>query len=232
MAMDAFFSNGSGSGIGRRALLGFAVAAGTLPWMVGGARADATADTPADAPADQAVATIQALNAALLTAMKDGGHTSFNQRFTALAPAIDQAFDLPAVLAVSVGPRWASLPADQKARLLAAFRKYTIASYVANFDSYSGQTFSVSPTPRAVRPGEVVVEGRITPTNGNATKLGYVMRQTPDGWRVVDVLADGSISRVAVQRSDFSSVLSSGGGEALLASLQRKTSDLSGGALA
>jgi hypothetical protein len=35
-----------------------------------------------------------------------------------------------------------------------------------------------------------------------------------------------------VQRSDFRSVLESGGGDALLASLQRKTSDLSGGALA
>jgi phospholipid transport system substrate-binding protein len=49
---------------------------------------------------------------------------------------------------------------------------------------------------------------------------------------VVDVLAAGSISRVAVQRSDFRHLLSNGGGDALVASLQRKTSDLSGGALA
>ena len=45
------------------------------------------------------------------------------------------------------------------------------------------------------------------------------------------MLAAGSISRVAVQRSDFRRILSNGGGDALLASLQRKTSDLSGGAL-
>ena len=45
------------------------------------------------------------------------------------------------------------------------------------------------------------------------------------------LLAAGSISRVAVQRSDFRRILSNGGGNALLASLQRKTSDLSGGAL-
>jgi phospholipid transport system substrate-binding protein len=59
-----------------------------------------------------------------------------------------------------------------------------------------------------------------------------VLQQTPAGWKVVDVLAAGSISRVAVQRSDFRHLLSNGGGNALLASLQRKTSDLSGGALA
>ncbi len=37
---------------------------------------------------------------------------------------------------------------------------------------------------------------------------------------------------VAVQRSDFRGVLASGGGEALEASLQRKTSDLSRGSIA
>ena len=42
----------------------------------------------------------------------------------------------------------------------------------------------------------------------------------------------GSISRVAVQRSDFRHILSNGGGNALLMSLQRKTADLSGSALA
>jgi len=58
-----------------------------------------------------------------------------------------------------------------------------------------------------------------------------VIKQTQAGWKVVDVLAAGSISRVAVQRSDFRRTLANGGGDALLASLQRKTSDLSGGAL-
>jgi len=37
---------------------------------------------------------------------------------------------------------------------------------------------------------------------------------------------------VAVQRSDFRRILSNGGGDALLAGLQRKTADLSGGTLA
>jgi phospholipid transport system substrate-binding protein len=164
--------------------------------------------------------------------MKAGKQTSFQARYQMLAPAVEQAFDLPAVLAVSVGPRWSSLPADQQNRLLDAFRRYTVASYVANFDHYNGQTFGVSPNARTLGSGEVVVSSRITPTSGAATDLGYVMKQTPSGWKVVDVLADGSISRVAVQRSDFRSVLTRGGGDALLASLQRKTSDLSGGAVA
>lgn len=208
--------------LGRRALLGFlVVGAASLgrPAFAGSASADPTA-------------TISRFNQDLLDAMKAGQQTPFNRRFQALAPAVDQAFDLSAVLALSVGPSWASLAPDQQNRLLSAFRSYTVASYVANFDNYSGQKFTVSPDTRNVGGDQVIVHSRITPVSGDATELDYVVKQTPTGWKVVDVLAAGSISRVAVQRSDFRHLLTRGGGDALLASLQRKTSDLSGGSLA
>jgi phospholipid transport system substrate-binding protein len=55
------------------------------------------------------------------------------------------------------------------------------------------------------------------------------MRMTGTSWKAVDVLADGSISRVAVQRSDFSQLLEKGGAPALMASLERKVKTLSHG---
>ena len=54
------------------------------------------------------------------------------------------------------------------------------------------------------------------------------MRQTDAGWRVVDILLDGTISRVAVQHSDFRALLRNGDATALIASLQRKADDLAG----
>jgi len=214
-------------GLNRRMLLGLlAVAAMPLARP-----AVAATVAPATGAADP-TATIKQFNDALLGAMKSGGRADFGQRFQALAPAIDQAFDLPDVLAVSVGSSWASLPADQQGRLLDAFRRYTVASYAASFDSYSGQRFTVLPDTRDLGAGRVVVQSRLQPASGDATELDYVMKQTQTGWKVVDVLAAGSISRVAVQRSDFRHLLASGGGNALVASLQRKISDLSGGAVA
>ena len=207
-------------GFARRSLLGMAVIA-TMPLS-----RRAPAET---APAD-ATSTIKRFNGALLAAMKSGGRTDFSRRFQALAPEVDQAFDLSAVLSVSVGPSWASLSPDQRSRLLDAFRRYTVASYVANFDSYAGQDFTVSPATSSLGVDRVVVQSHVVKISGEATELDYVMKRTPFGWKVVDVLAGGSISRVAVQRSDFRRILSNGG-DALLASLQRKTSDLSGGEL-
>ncbi len=91
--------------------------------------------------------------------------------------------------------------------LLQAFRRYTVASYVNSFDDFNGQRFEVKPDTRAVGSGEQVVQTRIIPKHGDTHELDYVMRQGSEGWRAVDVLADGSVSRVAVQRSDFRRLL-------------------------
>jgi phospholipid transport system substrate-binding protein len=205
----------------RQSLLGFVLIAGAplCPRVL--------ADT---APAD-ATAVIKHFNEALLTAMKTGEQSDFSHRFQALAPEVDQTFDLPVVLAVSVGPAgWASFSPSQQSRLLDAFRRYTVASYLANFNRYASQSFTVSSDTRSLGSGRVLVQSRIVPIRGDATEFDYVMSQTPAGWRVVDVLVAGSISRVAVQRSDFRHILSNGGDDALLVSLRRKTYELSGGA--
>src|SRR6185312_11348100 len=111
------------------------------------------------------------------------------------------------------------------------FRRYTIATWVANFDSWSGQRIDVNPDVRHVA-ADVVVPTDLISADGSPTRLSYVMRQEGQAWRVVDVLAEGSISRVAVQRSDFRSLLANGGVPALQASLQKKIASLSDGSLA
>ncbi len=179
------------------------------------------------AEADAAAAPVEALNAALLAVMKAGPNVPFARRYDMLAPAVSRAFDLDAILRVSVGPHWSAMAPEQQATLSAAFRQYTVANFVANFDSYGGQPIELSPETRALANGDQVVTTRI---GGDfPVVLSYVMRQTASGWKAVDVLADGSISRVATQRSDFRNLLSSGGGPALVASLQSKVAALSGG---
>jgi phospholipid transport system substrate-binding protein len=187
------------------------------------------ATSPAHSADNQAViAPIQQLVDGLLQVMKAGTATPFLQRFNMLAPLIDRTFDLAAILRESVGAPWATLPADQRVQLTDAFRRYTVASYVNNFNGFEGQRFEVDPVTRVVG-NEQVVQTRIIPRSGDTHELDYVMREMGAGWRAVDVLADGSISRVAVQRSDFRRLLTRGGAVALLDSLRNKSADLSDG---
>jgi len=192
--------------------------------LPGFGRLAAAADPDATAP-------IAALNRGLLAGMRAGKAVPFTQRFATLVPLVEGAFDIPGILQASVGPRWAALPPAQQSQLLDVFRRFTVASYVANFDSYGGEKLELLPESRNVGADQVVAS-QIVPANGTPTRIDYVMRRTSAGWRAVDVLLNGSISRVAVQRSDFRSLLGSGDATPLIQSLQRKIADLSGGALA
>lgn len=175
---------------------------------------------------------VEQLDAALLASMRAGENTPFTQRYAMLAPAVGQAFDLTAVLRAAVGPSWYSLTSNQQAALASTFQRYTVSDYAANFDSYDGQSFRVVPQTRALPDGDVIVRTQIIRRNDSPVEIDYVMRHTPAGWKAVDVLTNGTISQVAVQRSDFGSLLASGGAPALVAGLQRKVSMLSNGALA
>ena len=182
----------------------------------------ARADSAAAAP-------ISALNAGLAVAEKNAS-TPFADRYAALAPAVDSAFNLPQILQSTVGLRWAQIAPAQREKLLAAFRAFTIASYVANFNTNAGDGFKVLPETRAIG-GDQVVETEIVPNSGDPTRIDYVMRQGQTGWQVVDVLEQGTISQVAVQRSDFRSLLADGTGVALTNSLNDRVAKLSGGAI-
>ncbi len=174
-------------------------------------------------------APIATLDSALLVALKTGSQP-FPARYAALAPAVDQAFNLPQILQTVVGLRWASIPADQQKTLLATFRAYTISNYVSNFNSGSGDQIKLLPETRTIG-ADRVVETEIVPTTGDSTRLDYVMRQGTGGWQAVDVLEQSTISQVAVQRSDFRSLLSAGGAQKLTASLQAKIDTMSGGTI-
>ena len=177
----------------------------------------------------EAATPIAALDDGLIQSMKTGKGAPFADRYNKLLPIVQRAFDLDAILQTSVGPRWASFTPAQQSELRAEFVRFTVSSYVSNFSSFGGEKFEIAPDQRAIGADEVV-STKIVPTSGNPARLDYVMRQGSGGWRAVDVLLDGTISRVAVQRSDFRSMLASGGPDALVASLKKKVADLSGGA--
>jgi phospholipid transport system substrate-binding protein len=174
------------------------------------------------------------LNAGLLAQMKSGRAVPFATRYARLALLIERVFDLPAILRASVGLRRARLAQRDQTQLLDAFRSYTVSSYVANFDHDGGQRFVALPAKRSVDE-QVVVATQIVPPSGTPARIDYALRREKSEsgvlWKAIDVVLEGSISRVAVQRSEFYDPLRNGGVANLIASLRHKTADFSGDAL-
>lgn len=186
--------------------------------------------TAAAAPAGSvpAAAPIEAFGTALIAAMKAGAKESFDARAAALRPSITAAFDLPTILAHSIGLDYAGYTEAQKSALLAAFTDFTVASWAANFDRWNGEAFRILSPIRKLGADEIVPT-EIGKPGSDGTRLDFVMTQGKAGWQATDILLDGTISRVAVQRSDFRAVLTSGGPDALVASLKRKAAQLAAG---
>ena len=167
-------------------------------------------------PQDQ----VRGFYSVLLGTMRDGRMLGESGRYARLAPAVDRTFDIPTMTRLAIGPAWGTLSPAQQQQLLAAFAHYIAATYADRFDSYSGEELQVT----GERPNgtEVMVQTKIAKSNGEATRLDYLMRQDQGSWRISDVYLDGTISQLAVHRSEFHSILQREGVDGLVTALNRK----------
>lgn len=162
--------------------------------------------------ADPAAAAVQNFYDALVASMKSGG--TAKSRYEKLKPAVEQNFDLPGMTALSVGPGWSSMmPADQKA-LTEAFERMTIANYAGNFDSFSGEKFTVDPAVTE-RGDNKFVKSTLKPSSGAAIPFNYRVHDAGGSWKIVDVYLNGNISQLAQKRSDFGATLRASGPQGL-----------------
>ena len=157
---------------------------------------------------------------ALLTTMRNGPTLGQSGRYARLAPVVDRVFDVPSMTRLAIGSSWAALSPAQQQQLVEAFRHYIAATYADRFDSYSGQQLQV--TGERPNNGDVVVQTKIVKSDGDTTTLDYLMRQNQGSWQVSDVYFDGTISQVAIQRSEFYSILRRDGVDGLVMALNRK----------
>jgi phospholipid transport system substrate-binding protein len=164
--------------------------------------------------------TVRSFYNVLLANMKDGRMLGESGRYARLAPVADRTFDIPGMTRLAIGPSWATLGPSQQQQLIGAFAHYVAATYADQFDSYSGEQLQVIGT----RPygADVLVQTQIVKSNGEKTRLDYLMSQDQGAWRISDVYLDGSISQLAVHRSEFHSILQREGVDGLVLALNRK----------
>jgi phospholipid transport system substrate-binding protein len=190
--------------------------------MIAGLALPAGAQTP---PVDPAVASIRAFYEVLLDVMKQADKLGVRGRYDKLAPAIRSVYDLPAMTRLAIGPDWSTIPPEQQTALVDAFSRKTIATYANRFDGYSGQSFLVDPEVETRNTGRIVRSKLIRPPEIPIT-LNYLMRESGDTWKIVDVYLAGFISEMASQRTEFGAILKKGGPAALIENLHQQIDKL------
>ena len=175
-----------------------------------------------------ATAVVQRLNDTLLSTLKDGESLGYEGRYKRLQPVMRDTFDLNYMAEKSLGQPWQSLsPADQ-ARWKQLFADFTVANYAANFDRFTGQRFDIIGEEASVNDSKLVKTKVVSPGSEDVV-LTYRLQKEPAGWRIIDVYLKGTVSELALRRSDFASPLEREGFDALAALLSGKIADLAAG---
>ena len=176
------------------------------------------------APDEPATAPVETLHHALIETMKAGARHDAASRARSLAPVVRGVFDFTRLSRIVLGRYWGRLESGQRARMADAFARYTTASYAARFDAWSGERFETTGT-RALKRGRVAVRAVLHLAGGGTVRLDYVLRPGQDGWRIVNVVAEG-VSELALRRAEYDTVMAADGFEGLIDRIERRTAEL------
>jgi phospholipid transport system substrate-binding protein len=177
--------------------------------------------------AQDARAVVEALHVALLESMRNAAQLGYQGRYRLLEPVLRKSYDFPFMTKVAIGRSWSDISPSDQARLTDLFAEMSIANYAARFNGYTGERFEVlgqGPGPRDT----VIVQTRLVRPKDAPVELNYVMREFPDGWRIIDVLLEAKYSELARQHAEFAAVLNGGGVPELIAMLEKKIKGLAG----
>jgi phospholipid transport system substrate-binding protein len=161
--------------------------------------------------------------------MKNAEELGYGGRFEQLEPVVRKLFDIPFMAEKSIGRYWKTVDEENRSRLVATFGRFTVANYAGRFTDYSDQSFETFKE-EASKHGTVMVYSHLDTGKGEIVQLNYRLRPDKDGgWRIIDVLLNGTISELALRRSEYSSLIQREGFAALMAALNERIDDLAGG---
>ncbi len=156
----------------------------------------------------------------LLAVMKQGKALGFKGRYDKLDAPVRKSHDLPKIARIVVGKQWEELSPEQQAKLETVFSQLSISAYAHNFKDYSGESFTFVSEEETGR-GGVVIHTDLHIPGEKDVKFDYMMKKKDDGWRIINIIADG-VSDLALKRSEYTSVLSKDGFDTLIAKITEK----------
>jgi len=126
----------------------------------------------------------------LLITMRQGPVLGQSGRYARLEPVVDRTFDIPLMSRLALGPTWGKLDPAQQQQITSAFAHYVAATYADRFDTYSGEQLQVS----GERPygADLIVQTKIVKSNGETTRLDYLVRQSEGSSRMFILTAQSA----------------------------------------
>lgn len=152
------------------------------------------------------------------------GEVADEQRAQRFREILTETFELKTIARFTLGRYWRIASPDQRREYRQLFEDFLVLAYANRFRDLGGVELRIA-TVRSVNERDRLVLTEVAPGAGKPPlRVGWRVRQTKRGLRIVDVIVDG-ISMSITQRDQFAAAIRSAGGkvEGLLAMLRDKT---------
>jgi phospholipid transport system substrate-binding protein len=163
-----------------------------------------------------------------LTALSSELGGEFADRVERLRPLIEETHDLAYIGQFALGRNWDGLAADEREQYLAAFEELSVSTYAARFVRLAEDSLQLGAAETGPG-GRMVVHASIRRQDAPAIPLDYVLHETSQGWRIINIVADG-VSDLALKRAEYQRLFGSGGFDALQRELLLQIQRLGAGA--
>ena len=179
----------------------------------------------AKAKSESPIEVVEGLHGILVETMKLGKKAGFDARLQRVSPAVERAFDVEYMSAKCVGRHWKKLDDAEKAGWRAQFMGLLTANYAGNFKDFDGERFETLGEEPSARSTQIVMTKLIVPGDEDVA-FNYRLKERDGQWRIIDIYLRGTVSELALRRSDFASILKRDGFEELTVAVDEKIAKL------
>jgi phospholipid transport system substrate-binding protein len=120
-------------------------------------------------------------------------------------------FDVPAIGRFVLARYWRAADAAEKEAFLEVFEDVMVRRFAPQFSGYAGTRLEVTKVQPLSDNRQYIVNTRIDPPDGKPFAVDWRVRETGDGYKVLDVIGEG-VSMALTLRSEYTSVIKRAGG--------------------
>ncbi len=136
-----------------------------------------------------------------------------------------EGFDLKVLARLVLGKHWRKLDKAQRSEFVGVFEDAMVQQTLTIFGRYTGQTFDIVKVGAdRTNPRLIAILTNVARSNGALAKVNWRIRKDGEGYKIVDIVAEG-VSMALTLRQEYSAVIERSGGkvEGLIKELRKSS---------
>ena len=165
---------------------------------------------------ESSIQTVNKLQKILLEITEKKETVSFDKT----TQSITNFYDTRKMIRMIIGDKWKKISESKKDEVTFLFGKYIAQNYIKQFSKFNSIKFNSKGT-KKIGEKYILVKSALIINKKDKIKINYLLINN-NGWRIFDVLIDGTVSEISTKKSEFSKYLQDGGVDLLIKQLRNK----------